>query len=216
MYLHGISESTSSSAPHTCMPTTQWVTQCGLMNVEIETMSHELPCATSSARMRGRTSNAHTTPPDTRWRRRAGPRSGPRSSRCDSPTTARLSRVALTAQPLRLAPRESTRPATSGRRVLPSTLIDGRALAHHSRLLERGHLDVELLAPGGLHLLATRRRRRQLNDRSIVLLLLMLGQLELANEAVVGHLWQQPTRHTRPSVASVGAIRRTRRHIRGN
>jgi hypothetical protein len=125
------------------------------------------------------------------------------------------SRVALTAPPLCLAPRKSARPATSGRRVLPSTLIDGRALAHHSRLLERGHLDVELLAPGGLHLLATRRRRRQLNDRSIVLLLLMLGQLELANEAVVGHLWQQPTRHTRQSVASVGAIRRTRRHIRG-
>jgi len=123
-----------------------------------------------------------------------------------------LARVALTAQPLRLAPRKSARPATSGRRVLPSTLIDGRALAHHSRLLERGHLDVELLAPGGLHLLATRRRRRQLNDRSIVLLLLMLGQLELANEAVVGHLWQQPTRHTRPSVASVGTIRRSRRH----
>ena len=124
------------------------------------------------------------------------------------------SRVALTAPPLRLAPRESTRPATSGRRVLPSTLIDGRALAHHSRLLERGHLDVELLATGGLHLLATRRRRRQLNDRSIVVLLLMLGQLELANEAVVGHLWQQPTRHTRQSVASVGAIRRTQRHSR--
>lgn len=127
-----------------------------------------------------------------------------------------LARVALTAQPLRLAPRKSARPATSGRRVLPSTLIDGRALAHHSRLLERGHLDVELLAPGGLHLLATRRRRRQLNDRSIVLLLLMLGQLELANEAVVGHLWQQPTRHTAvgclqawaPSVALGGTQRR--------
>ena len=125
-----------------------------------------------------------------------------------------ISRVAVTAQPLRLAPRKSARPATSGRRVLPSTLIDGRALAHHSRLLEPGHLDVELLAPGGLHLLATRRRRRQLNDRSIVVLLLMLGQLELANEAVVGHLWQQPTRHTRQSVASVGAIRRTQRHSR--
>ena len=194
------------------MPTTQWVTQCGLMNVEIETMSHELPCATSSARMRGRTPNAHTTPPDTRWRRRAGPR----SSRCASPTMARLrgwrSRHRRCASP----PRKSARPATSGRRVLLSTLIDGRALAHHSRLLERGHLDVELLAPGGLHLLATRRRRRQLNDRSIVLLLLMLGQLELANEAVVGHLWQQPTRHTQPSVVSVGAIRRTRRPIRGN